>query len=72
MFVFGLGTSPLLSAVVFSQKLVKADCRERMRAYQPLVLSVATLFMIVRGADLDWGMISPSMIANQVFIAICN
>ena len=72
MIVFGLGTSPLLTAVVFSQKLLKTEWRERMRAYQPLVLVFAALFMIFRGADLDWGMFSPSMVANQVFIAICN
>lgn len=72
MLAFGLGTSPLLTAVVFSQKLLKTEWRERMRAYQPLVLTFAALLMIFRGADLDWGMFSPSMIANQVFIAICN
>jgi sulfite exporter TauE/SafE len=72
MFLFGMGTSPLLTGFVMSQQLAKQEWRERFRAYLPVFLSIAAVLMILRGADLDWGSFSPSMIANQVFIAVCS
>jgi len=38
----------------------------------PVMLSLVGVMLIIRGLGLDLGHYSPSIIANQAFIAICN
>lgn len=72
MLFFGLGTLPLMFSVAFAGKLFSLQSRLRFQKMIPLFLAFVGLMLIVRGLGLNLGHFSPSLIANQAFIAICG
>lgn len=72
MIFFGLGTIPLMFSLAFAGNLIGPEVRIRFQKMIPVMLSLVGVMLIIRGLGLDLGHYSPSIIANQALIAICN
>ena len=63
MMLFGLGTIPLMTAVVFLRRLVTPIIKRKIKNAAPVVLAVMACLLIVRGLGLGIPYLSP---ANQI------
>ena len=63
MFLYGLGTIPMMSAVVYASNFVTVPMRNRIQKIIPIVaIAIGTLF-VLRGLGLDIPFISPSNVS---------
>lgn len=60
MFLYGLGTVPLLSAVVYTSQWISIPVRQRIQKLIPVVAVCIGLLFIVRGLGLGIPYVSPS------------
>ncbi|RXR23491.1 sulfite exporter TauE/SafE family protein [Flavobacterium stagni] len=60
MFLYGLGTVPLLSAVVYASQWISMPVRQRIQKLIPVVAVCIGLLFIVRGLGLGIPYVSPS------------
>ncbi len=60
MFLYGLGTVPLLSAVVYASQWISRPVRQRIQKLIPVVAVCIGLLFIVRGLGLGIPYVSPS------------
>lgn len=67
MFWFGLGTIPLLTAVVWMSQWVNKHFKNKMKKIVPTFLILTGVLLIVRGLGLDIPFLSPSTL--QLFIS---
>lgn len=66
MFLFGLGTIPLMTTAVYFSNMINAHMRHRIRRFIPvLVVLVGTLF-ILRGLGLGIPYLSPSPVTEVI------
>lgn len=63
MFLYGLGTIPMMSAVVYASNFVTVPMRNRVQKIIPIVaIAIGTMF-ILRGLGLDIPFVSPSNVS---------
>lgn len=60
MVVFGLGTTPLMSSVVYIQNLFSQKVRNQIMKYYPAVIVLFGMLFIIRGLGLDIPFLSPA------------
>lgn len=72
MLFFGLGTVPLMFGLAYAGDLINLKQRLRFQKMIPIMLGLVGIMLIIRGLGLDLGHFSPSVLANQAFIAICG
>ncbi len=72
MLAFGIGTFPVFTALIFSRQWAQLLSGRTFKQLIPVVMSAVGILLIVRGANLDLGHFSPNMMANQIFIAVCE
>ncbi|MCF6130511.1 sulfite exporter TauE/SafE family protein [Flavobacterium sp. AS60] len=60
MLLYGLGTVPLMSAVVYVANFLSFPFRNKLQKVVPLVTVVIGVLFVLRGMDLDIAYISPS------------
>lgn len=60
MFLFGLGTVPLMTAVVYFSNIANGVFRKKIQQIIPIALVVIGILFVLRGLDLDIPYISPS------------
>lgn len=71
MFLFGLGTIPLMTAFVYLGNFTKASFRNKIQKVIPILVIFIGVFFIVRGLGLGIPYVSPAPvleISNQTFI----
>ena len=66
MMVFGLGTIPLMSAVVYMHNLVSSPMRNTFRKIVPIAATVIGILFICRGLGLAIPFVSPSEMSLMV------
>lgn len=66
MVVFGLGTVPLMSGVVYLQNLMTPNARNRIQKIIPYALACLGILFVLRGLGLDISYLSPSNM--QLFV----
>lgn len=66
MFVFGLGTIPLMTAVVFLGNFTKGKLRKNIQKAIPVVVVIIGVLFILRGLGLGIPFISPEPVVNLV------
>lgn len=66
MIIFGLGTIPLMTSVVYSKGLIGPALRQRVRKLIPVVVILMGLLFIVRGMGLGIPYLSPAPIADLI------
>ena len=59
MFLFGIGTIPMLSLVVYSFNFISLQFRNKIKKVIPVALFVMASLFILRGLSLDIPYISP-------------
>jgi sulfite exporter TauE/SafE len=59
MFLFGIGTIPLMSLVVYSSNFITQTFRNKIKKIIPLALFIMASLFILRGLNLDIPYISP-------------
>jgi sulfite exporter TauE/SafE len=60
MVLYGLGTIPLMSAVVYMSNLLSLPVRSKLQKIVPIITVVIGLLFVLRGMGLDIAYISPS------------
>ncbi|MFM2230673.1 MAG: hypothetical protein RL607_1931 [Bacteroidota bacterium] len=60
MFLYGIGTVPLMSAVVYASQWISMPIRQRIQKWIPVVAVCIGLLFIVRGMGLGIPYVSPS------------
>lgn len=60
MLLYGLGTIPLMSAVVYISNLLSLPVRSKLQKIVPIITVVIGLLFVLRGMGLDIAYISPS------------
>lgn len=63
MVLFGLGTAPLMSLVVFLSKFITMPVRNRIQKLIPIVTIVIGILFIIRGSGLNIPYMSPSIMS---------
>lgn len=63
MILFGLGTIPLMTTVVYSRSLISQEMRQKVRKVVPVFVVIIGVMFIIRGMGLGIPYLSPS---NQV------
>jgi len=66
MFVFGLGTLPMMLAVSLAGKLIQMPIRRKLQKLVPISAGVVAILLIVRGLALGIPYLSPPVTATQV------
>jgi uncharacterized protein len=66
MFVFGLGTLPLMLAVSLAGKMVQLPMRKKLQKLVPVSAGVVAVLLIVRGLALGIPYLSPPVAATQL------
>lgn len=66
MILFGLGTIPLMTSVVYSKALITPAMRQKVRKLIPIVVILMGVLFIVRGMGLGIPYISPAPVAEIV------
>lgn len=61
MFLFGIGTIPLLSIAVLMSKFVTISLRERFRKLMPVLVVSIAILLILRGLGLNIPYLSPAI-----------
>ena len=59
MFLFGLGTVPLMTAAVYLGNFLTPEIRKRIRAWIPIVVGLMGVLFVLRGLGLGIPFISP-------------
>lgn len=59
MFVFGIGTMPMLVAIYFSKNLISVDIRNKLNKLVPYAIVLVGVILILRGMNLGIPFISP-------------
>ncbi len=67
MALFGLGTIPLMSAVVYFSQFITASTRNKILKIVPFFIIVLGVLFILRGLNLDIPFLSPSTL--QLFVS---
>lgn len=66
MFLFGLGTIPVMFAVSFAGSKISLHFRDRLRRAVPVFVAITALLLILRGMDLGIPYVSPKQEAKEV------
>jgi len=66
MFLFGIGTIPLMTAAVYFGKLLKASSKEKLRQFIPIVVVLIGVLFILRGMGLGIPYVSPKPVTEVV------
>lgn len=66
MILFGLGTVPLMSGVVYLQRLITLPVRRKVQQVIPYVVVCIGILFILRGLGLGIAYVSPSMMSLHV------
>ncbi len=66
MFLFGLGTIPLMTAVVYFSEVLKFPIRSKMQKIIPVITIIIGTLFILRGLGLNIDYISPSNLSLYV------
>jgi sulfite exporter TauE/SafE len=66
MFIFGLGTIPLMTAVVYLGNFTKGSLRKNIRKMIPIVVVIIGVLFILRGLGLGIPYISPAPVVDIV------
>jgi len=61
MAIFGMGTSPMLMAVIFSKKFIKKNTYSAFKKAIPLMIVFMGLLLVVRGLNLGLPYLSPKV-----------
>lgn len=69
MMLFGLGTVPLMSAVVYSKGLIKGPVRSKIQKLIPVFVVIIGILFIVRGLGLGIPYVSPKPAAGNTVTA---
>lgn len=67
MMLFGLGTLPLMSAVVYISNAISVASRNKILKFVPVFVVILGLLFIVRGLGLDISFLSPGTL--QLFVS---
>lgn len=59
MFLFGLGTVPLMTSAVYLGNFLKPEIRKRIRSWIPIVVGLMGILFVLRGLGLGIPFISP-------------
>ena len=71
MFFFGIGTLPLLSALLFLGKNLQTQTRQYLTKWYPVIISIMAIMLIIRG--LNWGnFLSPSILPGSESAVHCS
>lgn len=68
MFVFGLGTTPLMLLAMVGVNFSKPTFRQKINKFLPYVTLCLGLWFVVRGLNLDIPYLSPKIIGNEAVI----
>jgi sulfite exporter TauE/SafE len=60
MILYGLGTIPLMSAVVYASSILSMPFRNKLQKIVPLITVIIGLLFVLRGMGLDIAYVSPS------------
>lgn len=60
MFLFGIGTIPLMTSVIYSKDLIKPDLRLKVKKLIPAFIVIIGIMFILRGLGLGIPFVSPS------------
>jgi sulfite exporter TauE/SafE len=60
MVLFGIGTTPLMSSIVYIRNLFSQKVRNNIMKYYPIIIVIFGMLFIVRGLGLNIPFISPS------------
>jgi sulfite exporter TauE/SafE len=72
MFIFGIGTIPVLSFLSFAGTKISFSLREKMRKAVPVFVGIMALLLIVRGLGLGIPYVSPSYSDGQTVCRHCQ
>jgi sulfite exporter TauE/SafE len=70
MVVFGLGTLPLLLAVLFASKSLQPNIRKYVSVAYPYILASMAVLLIIRGLNLG-SVFSPALAPDKTGIVHC-
>ena len=71
MFFFGIGTLPLLSALLFLGKNQETQTRQYLTKWYPVIIGIMAIMLIIRG--LNWGnFLSPSILPGSESAVHCS
>ena len=71
MIVFGIGTLPLLSALLFFGKSMQATVRKYLTKWYPALIGIMAIMLIIRGMNLG-NFFSPSILPGNGTIVHCE
>lgn len=66
MLAFGLGTIPLMSAVLLLGKLARVSVKDRVRKFIPAIVALIGLLFILRGLGLGIPYLSPAPLESAI------
>lgn len=72
MFVFGLGTIPVLFSLSFAGTKISFSMREKMRKAVPVFVGIMALLLIIRGLGLGIPYVSPSYSNGETVCSHCR
>lgn len=72
MFVFGLGTIPVLFSLSFAGTKISFSMREKMRKAVPVFVGIMALLLIIRGLGLGIPYVSPSYSNGNTVCSHCQ
>lgn len=71
MFFFGIGTLPLLSALLLLGKNLQTQTRHYLTKWYPVIIGIMAIMLIIRG--LNWGnFLSPSILPGSESAVHCS
>ncbi len=68
MFVFGLGTTPLMLFAMLGVNFSKPSFRQKINRFLPYVTLCLGLWFVMRGLNLDIPYLSPKIVGNEAVI----
>lgn len=71
MFVFGLGTIPVMFALSFAGSKLSFSIREKMRKAVPVFVGIMALLLVLRGLGLGIPYVSPSFSSGKIVCSHC-
>lgn len=72
MILFGLGTIPLMTSVVYSRGLIKPVIRNKVRRLIPVFVVIIGIMFIIRGMGLGIPYLSPAMAQDNSTEVSCH
>lgn len=70
MFVFGIGTLPLLSALLFFNTTVQMNLRRKMTKWYPALIGLMAIMLIIRGLNIG-NFFSPAILPGNDTVVHC-